>query len=91
MPVNNASTCVDADRSVVAGVLAEVSTLESPRPDLVAVAIALAEVMDNPKATTSKPPAAGRLLQVLEKLHSTASKRQTTLAVVRSMTSEKRK
>jgi hypothetical protein len=89
MPVNNASTSVNAETSVVAGVLAEISTLESPRPDLVAVALALAEVMDNPKATTSKPPAARVLMSLLEKLRATASKRQTTLAVVRFMTSSK--
>jgi hypothetical protein len=87
MPIDNASISVNAETSVVAGVLAEVSTLESPRPDLVAVALALAEAMDNPKATTSKPPAARVLVSVLEKLHATASKRQTTL-VVRPMISK---
>lgn len=90
MPVNNASTSVDAEMSVVAGVLEEIGTLESPRPDLVAIAIALAALMDNPKATSTKPAACGRLVQVLEKLHATASRRRTHLAVVRSMTSEKR-
>ena len=77
--------------SVVAGVLEEIRTLEKARPVLVAIAVALAALMDNPKATSSKPPAAGRLMQVLEKLHATASmRRNNPLAVVRSMTSEKR-
>lgn len=76
---------------MVAGVLEEISGLESQRPDLVAIAFALAALMDDPKATTSKPPAAGRLVQVLEKLHATAARRRNNpLAVVRSMTSEKR-
>jgi hypothetical protein len=65
--------------------------LESPRLDLVAIAIALAAILDNPKATTTKPAAAGRLVQVLERLHATAARRRNTpLAVVRSMTSTNR-
>jgi hypothetical protein len=76
---------------VVAGVLEEISTLESPRPDLVAVALCMAALLDNPKATTSKPSAVPRLLQVMKELHATAARqRNNPLAVVRSMTSEKR-
>ena len=87
MPTNNASTSVDAETSVVEAVVQEINSLESPRLDLAAIAVCLAAVLDNPKATSSKPPAAGKLVQVMEKLHSTASRRRNHLAVVRSMTS----
>lgn len=91
LPVNNAPTSGNAGTSVVAGVLEEISGLESPRPDLVAVALCMAELLDNPKATSSKPSAVPRLLAVMEKLHSTAARqRNTPLAVVRSMTSGKK-
>jgi hypothetical protein len=91
MPINNAPTSVDAGMSVVAGVLEEISTLESPRPDLVAVALCMAELLDNPRATSSKPSAVPRLLAVMEKLHATSARqRNNPLAVVRSMTSGKR-
>jgi hypothetical protein len=89
LPINNAPTSVDADRSVVAGVLEEISTLESPRPALVAVAIALAAVLDNPKATTSKPAAAGALVNILNQLRKSAGDSKPKLAAVREMTKAK--
>jgi hypothetical protein len=90
LPINNAPTSVDVDRSVVAGVLEAVGNLESPRPDLVAIAIALAALMDNPKATSSKPPAAGRLMQVMEMLRkSSEGARRGRLASVRALSSKK--
>jgi hypothetical protein len=51
----------------------------------VAVAAALAAVLDNPKATTSKPAAAVRLVLVLEKLRASSSTRRCGLALVRVM------
>jgi hypothetical protein len=91
LPINNAPTSVDAEISVVAGVLEAVGNLESPRPDLVAIAIALAAILDNPKATSSKPPAAGRLMQVMEKLRTSSSTRRGKLALVKDMTGAKGK
>ena len=67
-------------------VLGEISTLECFRPGLVAVALAMAAVLDNPRATTSKPPAAGRLVQVLEKLRMSSPACGRHLAAVRAMT-----
>ena len=64
--------------------------LESPRPDLVAVALCMAELLDNPRATTSKPQAAAQLIRVMDGLHKSSPKRQNALAVVRSMTSGKK-
>lgn len=45
--------------SVVAAVLEEISILNSSRPGLVAAALAMAAVLDNPRATSSKPPGRG--------------------------------
>jgi hypothetical protein len=55
MPTNNPSTGVNADRSVVEAVGEELSTLDSPRPGLVAVAIAMARILENPRAVSSQP------------------------------------
>ena len=74
---------------VVAAVRLEINGLESPRPGLVAAAMSMAAILDNPRATSSKPPAAGRLMQVLDELHSSSPKRRGKLAVVRGMTNEK--
>jgi hypothetical protein len=83
MPINNASTCVDA-------VQQEIDSLVSPRPGLAAVAVAMAEILDNPKATSSKPPAANQLMRVMEMLRkSSEGARQGRLAAVRSLTSKK--
>lgn len=74
------------ENSCVAGVLEEIGALSNPRRGLVAVAIAMAQLLDNPKAVSSHPPAAGRLVQVLDKLRSSSPRRRSNLAVVRSMT-----
>jgi hypothetical protein len=75
-----------AKNSCVAAVLEEISALKHPRPGLVAVAIAMAAVLDNPKAVSSQPPAAGRLVQVLEKLRSSSPGHHGNLRLVREMT-----
>ena len=80
----SASTCVDAVRQ-------EIDSLVSPRPGLAAVAVALAEILDNPKATSSKPPAANQLMRVMELLRkSSEGARRGRLAVVKSMTREQK-
>lgn len=87
-PINNPPTSVDATSSVVAAVLEEIGTLGCSRPGLVAVALTLAAVLDNPKATTSMPQAAGRLMQVLDRLRTSATARRGTLALVKDMTKQ---
>ena len=83
-PDNMPSTCVDA-------VLQEVNALDSPRPGLAAGGVALAEVLDNPKAVSTKPAAAAKLVQVLELLRkSSDGARRGRLAVVRTMTSKEK-
>jgi hypothetical protein len=94
IPTGDASTsgnvapapATHAEDSCVAAVLEEISALERPRSGLVAVAVAMAAVLDNPRATSSKPPAAGRLVQVLEKLRSSSPSSRGKLALVRQMT-----
>jgi hypothetical protein len=51
------------------------------------IALAMARVLDNPKAVSSQPPAAKVLTTVLDKLHSVgAQSRRGRLAVVRTLT-----
>jgi hypothetical protein len=51
----------------------------------------MARILDNPKAISSQPPAAGRLMQLMDLLHASSPMKRGKLSVVRSMTSEKRK
>jgi len=72
---------------VETAVEAELAGLAEARPGLAQVALALARIMDNPKAVSSQPPAAKVLIASLDKLHSSASQnRRGRLAVVKSMT-----
>jgi hypothetical protein len=80
---------LDADESVVAGVRAEISRLDAPRPGLVATVMALARVMDDPKATSTKPAAAGKLADMLEQLRKSGDAKKSKLSSIRSMTSVK--
>jgi len=73
----------------VAGVSAEIEALGShPRPGLEAVAMAVAEVLDNPKAVSTQPAAAKVLASLLDKLRSASAQgHRGSLAVVRAMSS----
>lgn len=73
---------------VESGVQAEISGLAQARPGLAQTALALARVMDNPKAINQKPAAAKVLAALLDKLHSSACGRRGRLAVVRAMATE---
>jgi hypothetical protein len=56
------------------------------RPGLAQVALALARILDNPRAVNQQPTAAKVLARVLEELRSVSAKgRQGGLAVVRAM------
>jgi hypothetical protein len=72
---------------VESGVEAEIGGLASEaRPGLAQAALALARIMDNPKAVNQQPAAAKVLGALLDKLRSApASGRRGRLAVVRSM------
>jgi hypothetical protein len=72
---------------VEAAVEAELTGLAENRPGLAEVALALARIMDDPKAVSGQAPAAKVLVAVLDKLHSVGAQgRRGRLAVVRTMT-----
>jgi hypothetical protein len=57
------------------------------RPGLAQAALAIARLLDNPKAVNQQPAAAKVLAALLETLHSTSARgRRGNLAVVKSMT-----
>lgn len=73
--------------SVEAAVRAEIEALGSTaRPGLVATAVVMARVLENPRAVSSQPPAARVLIAVLDKLRASSSTRRGNLALVRDMT-----
>jgi hypothetical protein len=74
-------------RPVEAGVEAEIRGVVGARPGLAQIALALARLMDDPKAKNQPPAAAKVLVSVLNELRSTSARqRRGDLAVVKSMT-----
>jgi hypothetical protein len=71
---------------VESGVEAEIAGLTEARPGLAQMALALARIMDNPKAVNQQPAAAKVLISMLEKLRSASPAGRRGLAVVREMT-----
>jgi hypothetical protein len=69
-------------------VTSEVSglALAAARPALVETAVSLAKILDNPRAISQQPAAAGKLVDLLDTLHKGAAPRRGGLALVRSMT-----
>jgi hypothetical protein len=74
---------------VESGVREEIDGLVAEaRPGLAQAALALARVLDNPKAISTQPAAAKVLASLLEKLHSASARgSRGSLAVVRGMSS----
>jgi hypothetical protein len=76
--------------SVVEAVSLEISDVGGhPRPGLAAAALSLAALLDNPRATSSKPAAAGALVNILNQLRKSAGGSKPKLAAVRQMTKAK--
>ena len=74
---------------VESAVQAELHSLHAAtdRPGLAQTALALARILDNPKAVSSQPAAAKVLVALLDKLRSTSARgRRGGLALVRTMT-----
>jgi hypothetical protein len=72
---------------VEVGVGQEIAGLTEARPGLAQTALALARVLDNPRAVSSHPPAAKVLAALLDKLASaSAHGRRGNLSLVKSMT-----
>ncbi|OBI90028.1 hypothetical protein A5661_03270 [Mycobacterium asiaticum] len=59
--------------------------MAAQRPGLVAIALAMARIMDNPHAIPQQPAAAGRLIELLGKL-SKGQPLRGRLAAVQAMT-----
>lgn len=72
---------------VVDAIQAEINAIEHKRPDLAAIAVSLAEVLDNQGAVATKPAAAAKLAEVMDQLRKSATAKKSKLAVVRAMTS----
>lgn len=75
--------------AVEAAVQAEIDALGSDRGGLKATAVALAKILDNPKAVSTQPAAAAKLADMLETLRKSADVKKSKLASIRSMTSVK--
>ena len=72
---------------VEAGVTAEIDGLAGQaRPGIAQAALALARLMDNPRAVNQQPAAAKVLISMLDKLRSASPAGRRGLAVVREMT-----
>ena len=72
---------------VESGVRAELEGLTEARPGLAQVALALARLLDNPRATSQKAAAAKVLATLLDRLATaSAGGRQSRLSLVKSMT-----
>jgi hypothetical protein len=90
-PVTSENVDISPANVVEAAVMAEIQALgPHRRPGLVATAVALARVLDNPKAISTQPAAAGALLNVLNLLHKGAVGGKPKLATVRRMTRPQR-
>lgn len=72
---------------VETAVQAEIDALGSDRGGLKAAAVALAKILDNPKAVSTQPAAAAKLADMLETLRRNTDGKKSKLAAVRSMTS----
>ena len=76
-----------AEDSAVAGLRIELERMNALDGALVGAAFALARVLDDPKATTAKAAAAGKLSDLLEQLRKSGEVKKSKLASVRAMTS----
>ena len=77
-----------ARKSAVEAVSAAIESLDARKsPDLEAAALAMAAILDNPKAISTQPAAAKNLAEFMAQLRKAGSGRQSKLATVKSMTS----
>ncbi|WP_045380122.1 hypothetical protein [Mycobacterium kyorinense] len=78
---------------VECGVAAELDSLPAvaDRPGTAAMVLALARILDNPRALSAQPAASKVLNTLLDELHSASARgRRGNLSVVRAMTDEAR-
>jgi hypothetical protein len=91
LPVSAANPEPAKPGAVEAGVQAEIEGLQqtSERPGVAQMALALARILDDPKAKSQQPAAAANLANLLDRLHKGADAKKSRLAAVRQMTSAK--
>jgi hypothetical protein len=88
LPVTSEDADFEARPSVVSGVSEAIESLAGhKRPDLAAAALALASVLDNPKAISTWPAAAAKMSDLMEQLRKSGDGKRSKLASIRSMTS----
>ena len=64
--------------------------LAAARPALVKTAVSLAKILDNPRAVSQQPAAAGKLVDILDRLHKGSVARRGGLRAVKAMTTPDR-
>ena len=64
--------------------------LAAASPALVETAVSLARILDNPRAVSQQPAAAGKLAEIMDRLHKGAAPRRGGLKLVRAMTTPDR-
>lgn len=85
--VNTGNDPANISGTVESAVFLEIEGLgDHPRPGLAATALALARILDNPKAVSTQPAAAAALMNVLGALRKGAAGAKPKLATVRQMT-----
>ena len=86
-PVTNVTPAASSLRPVAAAVEAEIEELIESRPGLAQVALAMARILDNPRAVASQPAAAKVLSGLLDKLATaSAGGQRGRFSVIKSMT-----
>ena len=90
VPVRNLTPAASGPGPVESAVKDEIGGLAAEaRPGLAQAALAMARILDNPKAVNQQPHAAKVLAALLEKLHSTSARgRRGGLSLVRDMTTK---
>lgn len=86
-----AAPAADGPGAVERGVSVEIEGLAQAeaRPGLAETALALARILDNPRAISQQPAASKSLAEILDRLRRGADVRKSRLASVRAMTSVK--
>ena len=90
LPVTDVTTALSGPGAVESGVQAEIGgPAAAARPGLAQMALAMARILDNPKAVNQQPAAAKVLASLLDKLHQAGRRgRSGHLATVRAMTGQ---
>lgn len=82
------STSGNTGLGAVSAVMKAIEALgDHQRPDLEAGALAMAAILDNPKAISTQPAAMAKMVDVMGQLRKSGDTKKSKLASIRSMTS----